>query len=515
MKLYSLFPDLPSAASLSYEPEITSLVWDSRKAEPGCLFFCLSGALADGHAFARAAYDRGCRIFVAEHPISLPQDALCIIRPNTRIALAEVSAAFYGYPARSMTLIGITGTKGKTSVAHFIGGILTRCGIPTAVIGTTGLTYGTYHRSTANTTPESAVLQQMFAEAAAHGITHVVMEVSSQAYKLHRVHGLEFDAAIFTNLSPDHIGPQEHADFTEYRECKAQLFAHTRCAILNADDPFSPAMAASCHGEILTYGIAPGCRPSDEGTLLTEVLIGTDGYPLTSDSPVCLPPPTFPASDIQRIRQNGYPGVAFQSGGTHFTLRMPGAFAVSNGLAAITLCRHLGLHDPEISEALADISVPGRFEPLPAPPNCAFFLDYAHNGLSLRSTLSVLRAYHPDRLVCLIGSVGGRSQMRRSELGSIAGALADFCIFTADNPDFEDPAAICEEMANAAGDCPHICIPDRREAIFYAVEHARPGDIVLFAGKGHETYQLIRGVKEPFSERDILNEALSALAKPL
>ncbi len=463
------------------EHEIDAIVCDSRKARAGSAFVCLCGAKSDGHNFAPSAYRQGCRVFVCMHRLDLPSDAAQMIVPDTRIALAELSAAFYQYPARQLKLIGITGTKGKSTVSSLIADILNAAGHKTAMIGTTGITVAGRHTATENSTPESLVLHRTFAEALSAGCEYVVMEVSSQAYKMHRVYGIYFDAAIFTNLSPDHIGPEEHADYAEYRCCKGQLFENAARSFFNADDPESAYMEAHATGTISTYGIV---QPAD-----------------------------LHADDVQSEWRNGRPGMSYLLEGIRYHLSLPGEFNVSNALAATAVCEYFGVSRRTIARVLEHAQVCGRFERVGALPGREFIIDYAHNGLSLYAILSVLRGYRPKRLICLFGSVGERTQIRRRELAEAARAFCDLCILTADNPDHEPPMQIIHDIAEHLGDCPYVAIPDRAEAISFAVTHSCEGDIVLFAGKGHETYQLIDGQKIPFCERDLILQAIAFMQR--
>lgn len=470
--------------------EINDIVYDSRKAIDGKLFVCLRGTKSDGHEYASAAYENGCRAFVCEHRLELPHDAVQLIYENSREALAELSAEFFGHPEKKLHLIGVTGTKGKSTVAAFIHQILNQNGIRCGMIGTTGAYINGIRRPTANTTPESRELSQLFSEMLANGEQYVVMEISSQAYLTGRVRGLYFDVAVFTNLSEDHIGPGEHKDFADYLSCKAKLFRNCAHAVVNIDDEYTPAILVGAKCSIEGYGIR------GETELNTEV-------------------PLLLADNITKWKHDGAMGIGFDYsfGGIRYTtaLPMPGEFNIYNALAAAAVCRYLGVPHSRISEALERVCVSGRFEIVLADTgtDAVFVIDYAHNGLSLRSVLKVIREYRPERVVCLFGSVGGRTELRRAELGKVAAELADFSIITSDNPDYEDPEAIIADITKAADEvdgAKYKEIPDRREAVEYAVRNARNGDIVLFAGKGHEDYQLVKGKKMPFNEREIILE---------
>ena len=462
--------------------DIHSLCCDSRKVTADSVFVCISGSVNDGHDHAWGAYGYGCRVFIIEHEIKLADDAFVIVVKDTRIALAQLSAAFYGDPAKEMTVIGITGTKGKTTSSIMIYNVLCAGGIPTGYIGSNGIYFGDKVFPTINTTPESIDLHRYMREMLDAGIKTLVMEVSSQALKLARVHGIKFNTCVFTNLSPDHIGEHEHADFDEYMACKHSLFTDygAEHIVYNADDENALSMVA-------------GRRCKKTSISLSK---GSDLY----------------SKDISYFRTSGCVGVSFTCvrGEEELSVSVPfpGEFSVYNALTAMAVCEELGLSASEIANALKDIRVKGRFETYDLPNGATAVIDYAHNGVSLKAALQALRTYEPRRLICLFGSVGGRTKIRRAELGLVASRDADFCILTSDNPDNESPLGIISEIAVyfTNGTCPYIAIPDRREAIEYALKNSEKGDIILLAGKGHEAYQMIKGKRESFSETEIIKE---------
>ena len=462
--------------------EIGDICCDSRKVSGGSVFVCISGSVNDGHDHAWGAYGHGCRVFVIEHKIKLPEDSFVIMVKDTRKALASLSAAFYGYPAREMTIIGITGTKGKTTSSIMIYNVLMSNGIPTGYIGSNGIYFDGRELPTINTTPESIDLHRYMREMLDAGVRTLVMEVSSQALKLARVHGIKFATCVFTNLSPDHIGEHEHADFDEYKECKHSLFTDYGAdyVVYNADDE---------HARDVISG-----NPCKKASI--SLANGADLY----------------SKDLEYFRTSGCVGVEFTCIRGDEELRVsvpfPGEFSVYNALTAIAVCTELGLTAADVVNALADIRVRGRFETYELPNGAMAVIDYAHNGVSLKAALQALRTYEPKRLICLFGSVGGRTKIRRAELGLVASRDADFCILTSDNPDNESPLGIISEIAVyfTSGTCPYIAIPDRREAIEYALNNSEKGDIILLAGKGHEGYQMIKGKRERFSEAEIIRE---------
>ncbi len=466
---------------MRYEIELnrhicTGIVCDSRQADADTAFAALVGAKSDGHDYVRAAYDRGCRVFILQRRVELPDDAEQIIYPDTRIALAGLSAQLYGYPARRLKMIGITGTKGKSTTAALIHEMLNSAGYKAALIGTTGIFIGENYTPSVNTTPESNILHRAFAEALEAGCTHMVMEVSSQAFKLNRVYGIGFDMGIFTNLSPDHISDIEHKDYMEYRACKAQLFESSAISIINGDDGEAGFMSAHSAGDVVTFGTKGGENLTAHDITLTNT------------------------------------GSCFDIGGMRCSLPLPGRFNISNALAAVAVLRCCGAGKTECASLLSKVHpVKGRLERVGEPADRMFVIDYAHNGISLSLTLETLREYKPRRLVCLFGSIGGRAELRRRELAEAAAKYADLSIITTDNPDFEDENKIIDEIASFMGSAEHIKITDRGEAVRYAVRNSRPGDIVLFAGKGHEDYQIINGEHVYFCEREIIEDELKKL----
>jgi len=482
------FENISRCPSALETVDVGRIEYDSRKADAGTLFVCLVGARADGHDYAMHAYRGGCRAFLVSREVELPADAIVVRTADTRAALAVISADFYGRPADHLHLIGITGTKGKTTTALMIAAILNGAGKSCAYIGSNGVTIRDRHIETVNTTPESRDLHSYFASMVECGVEYAVIEVSSQALAHCRVSGIVFETVIFTNFSPDHIGAKdgEHPDLADYMQSKAKLFTDygAKHVIRNIDDPMWREITGAAGGEILSCAVRADA--------------------------------SFSAWDIRPYRGRTTLGVEFDcvygDSTTRVTLRTPGEFSVYNALSAIAAASVYGVSVERAAEILAVTSVQGRFEIVEGLAERTFILDYAHNGLSLTSALNALRAYNPRRLICLFGSVGGRTKGRRAELGTAASALADYCIVTSDNPDYESPRAIMDDiMQYFDRRCPHILIPDRTEAVQYAVRMSEPGDILLFAGKGHETYQLICGEKVPFSERRLIEETSEAM----
>ena len=465
---------------------ILSLCHDSRQASPTCAFFCKVGAFNDGHIFARNAYCNGARIFVAEKELDLPDDAAVIITPSSNDALSKMAVKFYGDPAKELNIIGITGTKGKTTVALSAYYIAISAGVSAGYIGTNGIYYNGKVFETANTTPDVLELQKALREMLDDGVTTVMLEVSSQALWQKRIYGLKFHSCVFTNLYRDHIGGVEHPNFEHYRDCKRKLFTEydVQRIIVNSDCEDSKYMLDGAY-----------CKE-----IITTSASGNESCAIY-------------AKNVMKLKSGCFPGISFecQVGAdekSEVFMRAPGKYSAENGLLIIGMCMSLGISFEKIVEELASLTIPGRFETiqLENKPNSLFVIDYAHNGASLKAVLKSLREYGPERIICLFGSVGGRTFERRRELGEVARDYADVIIVTSDNPNNENPAEIANEIGEAIGDTdkPVYLIVDRKKAIEEAVRIARPGDYVLLAGKGHETYQLIEGRHVPFSEKNIL-----------
>ena len=474
MKLSQLLSAL--GADCPREAEITALTCDSREAVPGALFVAIEGAKQDGRACIPDALARGAAAVVCRPPLRPGIAGAAVDDP--RAALARLAAEFYGHPGRKLSLIAVTGTKGKTTTAHMLREIFTYAGYKTGMIGTLGAYIGrTLLAESPNTTPEPIALHRTLRQMADAGCTHAVMEASSQAMKLGRVDGLTFDAALFLNLTPDHIGGAEHADFDEYRACKAALFRQCRLAVGNADDPNWPAMAAQ---------VPPGVPVRTFGF----------GAPAQVRGLIAQPDPGKPYA--VRLTVEGVPP---------YRIPLPGAFNAADALAAVALSRAVGLDDGAVRAGLAHVSVPGRAQLIPVPAPYTVVIDYAHNGDSFRALMETLRAYRPRRIIAVFGAGGDRPKIRRTEMGRAAARWADRAVLTTDNPRSERAEDICADIAAAIdGAVPTEIVPDRREAIFRALELAGPGDVVALLGKGHEGYIEENGARRPFSERAVVEE---------
>ena len=463
------------------EKEITEIVYDSRNVVSGALFVCIPGTVVDGHEFAAEAVKKGAVALVVSKEVDVPKDVTVILTKDARYALALLSAAYFDHPAKQLKIIGITGTKGKTTTTYMVKSMLEGAGYKVGLIGTIETIIGDVTIPSANTTPESYLIQKYFREMADHSCDCCVMEVSSQGLMMHRCAGFLFEIGVFTNIEPDHIGPGEHASFEEYLACKAMLFRQCKTGIINADDGHAADIVKGHTCELETYGFS-------------------------KDADLC-------ASDVRLLHRPGYLGVSYHVSGRldlDVEIDVPGRFSVFNSLTAIAICRHFGVGCGVMKQTLKKVKTKGRIELVDVSDAFTLMIDYAHNAMSLKSLLSTLREYEPGRLVCLFGCGGNRARARRFEMGEVSGTLADLTIITSDNPRFEDPQAIIDDIrtgirkTNGA----YVEIIDRKEAIRYAIAHGQPGDVIVLAGKGHEDYQEIRGQKYPMDERTLIAEVL-------
>lgn len=466
--------------------EVSVLVNDNRKIEKDCVFVCIEGANFDGHVAVYDAIDEEATAVIVMKDVDLPEDCkTAVVKVNdTREALALTSAAYFNYPTRELKVIGITGTKGKTTTTYLIKSILENAGYKVGLIGTIETIIGDEHIPSKNTTPESYVLQETFRKMVDAGITICVMEASSQGFLMKRTVGTEFEIGIFTNLEPDHIGPNEHDSFENYLECKGMLFKQCKVGILNADDEHVNEILNGHTCEVLTYG-------------------------LNSQA-------DYHAENIDLYEKNGVLGIAFDVIGklnTSVEIDMPGKFSLYNALSAVAVCSYLNISDDSIKTALKSARVKGRIEMVPVSDDFTLMIDYAHNAMALESLLTTLREYENGRLVSVFGCGGNRARSRRFEMGEVSGRLADFTIITSDNPRYERPEDIIADIVTGIKktDGEYIEIPDRKEAIKYAIQNGKKGDIIVLAGKGHEDYQEIEGKKYPMDERVLIAEVLEEL----
>ena len=462
----------------SIDVEISDVIYDSRKAVKDSVFVCIKGTERDSHMYISDVAQKGCSaIVVEESDLIFPEGVTVIKTSNNRRALALLSAAYFGYPATKMTMIGLTGTKGKTTTSYMIQAILSAASKKVGVIGTIGAVINGRKVKTANTTPESYELQKLFSEMVEEGCEYCVMEVSSQGLKMDRVAGVMFDIGVFTNFSADHIGPNEHASMEEYMYCKSLLFRQCKIGLINVDDKNYTGIIKNHRCDIMTYAL------DNEADLK--------------------------ASHLKLVRKPGYLGISFEvKGAVNATIQtgIPGKFSVYNSLVAIFVCKELRIPTEFIQSALETIKVPGRVEIIPVEEHYTIMIDYAHNAASVESLLTTIKEYNPPRIVCVYGCGGNRSKLRRYDMGELCGKMADLSILTCDNPrdeSIEDiNADIKVGLAKSNGS--YIEIEDRVQAIHYSMDHAKDGDIIILLGKGHETYQEIKGVKHPYSEREAI-----------
>lgn len=487
MKVFELVKDFEyEVINGDINREISTLVSDNRKLTKDCAFVCIEGANFDGHSVVNDAFKCNAAAVIVMKNVEVPENInTAVIKvKDTREALALASAAYFSYPTKEIKVIGVTGTKGKTTTTYLIKSILENAGYKVGLIGTIETIIGDEHIPSKNTTPESYVLQETFRKMADNGIEVCVMEASSQGFLMKRTLGTEFEIGIFTNLEPDHIGPNEHDSFENYMECKSMLFRQCKAGILNADDEHLEGILKGHTCEVFTYGMSENAD--------------------------------YRASNVKLFEEKGVLGISFSVNGrinTDVAIDMPGKFSLYNALTAVSVCSYLGIKEDAIKSALKSAKVKGRIEMVPVSDDFTLMIDYAHNAMALESLLTTLKEYESGRLVCVFGCGGNRAKSRRFEMGEVSGRLADFTIITSDNPRFEEPLDIIADIVTGIEktDGEYIKIPDRKEAIKYAIENGRKGDIIVLAGKGHEDYQEIKGVKYPMDERVLISEVLEEL----
>jgi UDP-N-acetylmuramoyl-L-alanyl-D-glutamate--2,6-diaminopimelate ligase len=454
------------------------LVYDSRKAKEGDLFICLRGLKQDGHKFAPQAYSQGCRAFLTEEKLPLAEDATQIVVADTRSAMQSLAAAFWGYPARKLKLVGITGTNGKTTTSYLVRSILHAAGLKVGLVGTIGNLIADEFIPAQHTTPEAPDLQEMLAQMAERGLTHVVMEVSSHAIAQKRISGGDFTVGVFTNLTQDHL--DYHKTMDAYSRVKASFFGQLppdSASVLNLDDPYHQLMAEASPGKLIGYSLQAG---DVQGEILS----------LTKEGMLL--------------------GIATPKWHRQVKLALTGSFNAANSLAAAGAALALGVDQAAICRGLSDLKgVPGRFQRV-GSGKPTVIVDYAHTPDGLANVLSTARKLPIGRLLVVFGCGGDRDRGKRPQMGKIAGELADFSIVTSDNPRSEDPLAICAEVEAglAATGGEYIVEPDRKTAIRRAITMAEPDDLVLIAGKGHETYQIFRAETIHFDDVQVAAQCL-------
>jgi UDP-N-acetylmuramoyl-L-alanyl-D-glutamate--2,6-diaminopimelate ligase len=466
--------------------DVKGIACDSRQVKPGFVFVAIRGFEADGHDFVGDAIANGAIALVLDMGADLKKvkitnkDITVIIAEDTRKALALMSCNFYGNPSSKFKLIGVTGTKGKTTTTYMIKSILEKEGHKVGLIGTIANYIGEECLGeSSRTTPESLELQQLFYKMAKEKVEYVVMEVSSQSLKLNRVLGTYFDYAIFTNLYEDHISSKEHPNMQDYFESKLKLFLMAKKGYVNADDfKCNKIKKAATNCDIKTYSIDNNSDMIAKDITITNVSVDFK---------------TKLDGRNERIKVN-----------------IPGRYSVYNALAAISITKDLGVKTESIKEALESIIVPGRNELVPNKKELAIMIDYAHTAESLENILKATKAYTQGRVICVFGCGGDRDKTKRPRMGEVAGRVADYTIITTDNPRTEKPEDIIAQIEEGTSKTKgkYEVIVDRKQAIKKAIEMMNTKDILILAGKGHETYQEINGVKNPFDEREIIKEIL-------
>ncbi len=471
----------------SVDIEITKIAYDSRKVEPNSLFVAIKGYDSDGHDYIAQAIEAGAAAILLENVeklkgMALPDDVTFVISNDTRNALAYCSCNFYGNPSRRLKVIGVTGTKGKTTTTYMIKKLLETSGKKVGLIGTIENYIGedSLGEST-RTTPESLELQEMFAKMVEQKVDFAVMEVSSQALKLGRVTGTNFDVGVYTNFSKEHISAKEHTDMEDYFNSKMKLFSMCQTAFINIDDFRGARVKREAKAQVKTYGIDNNCDLLAKDITITNV--GVDFKARLGDK-------------NERIKVD-----------------IPGRFSVYNSLAAISVAMFYGVDPEKIKTALENIKIPGRSELVPNKKELSIMIDYAHSPESLQSILQAVKTYTKGRVIVVFGCGGDRDKGKRPLMGEIAGRIADYTIITSDNPRTEKPEAIIRDIEEGISKTKgkYEVIVDRNFAIEKAIKMANKKDIIILAGKGHETYQEIDGVKYPYNEREIIKEIIDKM----
>ncbi len=461
---------------------VSDICYDSRKVTKNSLFVCLLGSSSDGHDYIEMAVSKGASVIIVQKDVVVNGDLTVIKLDDTRRGLSLLSINFFEHPFKELTTIAITGTKGKTTTSFMIKNILEEDGKKVGIIGTMGILFGNKSYTTVNTTPESYEIQKYLREMVNDGIKYVVMEVSSQALKCGRVDGMDFDYGIFTNLTQDHIGENEHPNMEDYIYCKSLLFRQCKYGIFNIDDSHYEEMVKDSTCRVYTYG------KNDKADLVIK--------------------------KIDLLRKEHFIGINVTVSGLvndTFLINTPGEFSAYNSAPAIMIASLLSCSIDSIKKALAKVAVKGRVEIVPVSDKFSVIIDYAHNRSSIENILKTMRAYNPKRIVSLFGCGGNRSRERRYDMGEVSGRLSDLTIVTEDNSRFEDVQDIMNdiEVGLKKTNGKYIKIPNRTVAIKYALDNAMEGDIILLLGKGHENYQDVNGVRSHYDEREVIKSIIS------
>ena len=487
MKLNEMFDGIKyTLVKGNMDTLVNDIVYDSRIVKKGVLFVAIIGSEVDGHKYINDAIKLGATAILVSKDVEIKDDATVIKVADTRKILAKLAMHLFKYPQSKLKTIAITGTKGKTTTSFMIKRILEEAGYKCGLIGTTGIYIGDKVIPAKNTTPESYQTIKYMNDMVKVKTDFLVIEVSSQALKYDRVNDIIFDYGIFTNLTHDHIGPNEHTDMDDYIKSKAKLFNQCNHGIFNLDDEHFYDMVQGGDANINTYGY-------DERADLR-------------------------ATKIDLIREKGFIGINLSVMGVindTFKISSPGKFTSYNAMAAILTCHMIGIDNKYIKKALSDFHVRGRVEPVRVSDDFSLLIDYAHNGVSTESILTTIREYNPKRIVTIFGCGGNRSRDRRYEMGEMAGKYSDYCIITEDNNRYEEFSDIAKDILVGMHKtkCEYTIIPDRKEAIKYAIVNGQKGDIIMLIGKGHEDYKEIKGKRYPFDERIIIKEILDEIKK--
>lgn len=464
----------------SIDFDIKDIIYDSRLVIPGSVFVCLEGADLDGHDYIVNALNKGACCIVVSKEISISGVTVITVQ-DTRNALAIMSANYFENPAHKLVTIGITGTTGKTTTSCMIKSILDTAGKKTGLIGTLGVVIDNKTTPINNTTPESYEVQKYLRCMVDSGCQCAVIEASSIGLRNRRLDGFSFSYGVFTNLSKDHIGGHEHKDMNEYIKCKGLLFKKCKVGFVNIDDQNLTRILQGHTSKIKTFGF------SENADII--------------------------AQNSKLVIESRYIGCNVEIRGNiniNVRIPIPGKFNAYNALSAISVCNQMGIDKESIKKGLENVKVKGRLETVKIPGNFNMIIDYAHNALSMKSVLSTLRDYKPKRLITLFGAGGNRPKIRRYEMGKMSGELSDLSVVTSDNSRYEDVMDIINDIKIGLDKTngKYVIIPDRKKAIEYCMKNAQDGDIVLLAGKGHETYQEIKGVKYYFDERVIISDII-------
>ncbi len=485
--LTNLLKNLPDYEFLgdTHELKVTGITYDSRQIKPGNIFVCIHGFRLNGHDYIDDALENGASVIIVQEDCQLKPGVVYIKVQDSREALAKLSEAYYGFSQKRLNLIGVTGTNGKTTTAYMIESILRQANFTTGLVGTIRNKIGDHFLPTERTTPESSDLHELFHQMLEIGVTHTVMEVSSHALELKRVEDFQYKVGIFTNITQDHL--DFHDSLENYKIAKGKLFKKLTpdgVGIINLDDPASEYMVSQCNGRVITYGIQ-----KDADLRASEIEVAIDGVSYHVTTPV---------------------------GETEIKLNFTGYFNIYNSLAAMGTGLAFDIPLEVIKTALQKLpGVTGRFEQVKCGQEFGVIVDYAHSPDGMENVLRTAKEIVHGRLIAVFGCGGDRDRTKRPIMGKIGAEYSDLCIITSDNPRTEDPVQILEDVEKGVLGSKnlqkYLIIPDRREAIFKAIQEAKSGDLVLIMGKGHETYQIFKDKVIDFDDREVAREAIKSL----